>query len=307
MIVSSYIFAFISLVLLIILVRKYNSSYKSKRQLETLTNALKETETNISIINSDSEIIYSNHRDFDLIYQNPNNDYFKSDILGAIRKNINYEKEYSFKINGNRKWFIMHLNMLNIVDNCSCAVVTLNEFTNERLYRKKLENLASFDKLTGCYNRSQGIDKLNEDIKDRNEVKEISLIFLDIDDLKYVNDNMGHSRGDTLIKSTISSIKDYIRSDDYSIRLGGDEFLIVLLNCSYTRASDIILKAQNKIENINILNENDKYRVSFSFGIVSRENTKDIDIEAMINEADAKMYINKRLKKNKRINKDAHK
>ena len=118
----------------------------------------------MKIVKDDSEVIYSNHEDFDYIYNNPDNLYFKSDILSAVRKERDFEKRYSFAIDGEKKWFVLHLNTLESFDSSSYAVISLNEFTNERLYQKRLESIALYDQLTGCYNRDQGLAKIKTDL-----------------------------------------------------------------------------------------------------------------------------------------------
>lgn len=293
----SHIFTTVLLILLVLIIKIHKHNVRGNKQLITLTSALKKTKTKISIVKDDSEIVYSNHDDFNLIYQNPDNLYFKSDILAAIRKDRDFEKRYSFEIDGQRKWFLLHLNMLDVFESCNCAVISLNEFTNERLYQKRLESIALYDNLTGCYNRDQGLNKINDDIKNENSINELSMIFLDIDDLKYVNDNMGHNMGDILIKTIINTVKDFIRANDYCIRIGGDEFLVILPNCSYPRAAEIILMIEDQVAKLILPEYN--HKPSFSFGLVSKDNDENFNLESMINEADAKMYINKKIKKAK--------
>lgn len=295
----SYALTIILIILFVLIFRIRKKNIININKLKILTEALKKTETKISIVKDDSKIIYSNHDDFKYIYQNPENLYFKSDILSAIRKEWNFEKKYSFEIEGERKWFMLHLNILDVFKSSSCAVISLSEFTNERLYQQRLESMALYDDLTGCYNRDSGMNKIKRDLKNKSKLIELSMIFLDIDNLKYVNDNMGHNMGDVLIKSIVNTMKLSIRSNDYCIRLGGDEFLILLPNCSYSRAVEIILLIEDDVSTIRLTQNN--HKASFSFGIVNRLNDDTLDLESMINEADAKMYINKKVKKGKKI------
>jgi len=100
-------------------------------------------------------------------------------------------------------------------------------------HAEHLEQLAYHDKLTGLYNRHYLMDRLNELVAMNNRYQEkFSLIMLDLDHFKLVNDSYGHSVGDKTLKAVASSINSEIRVTDFGSRYGGEEFIIVCPNTS---------------------------------------------------------------------------
>lgn len=169
---------------------------------------------------------------------------------------------------------------------------------SERKKREKIEELwkfyATYDFMTKAYNRRSGLKILEEEFNSSKE-KSIPLTigFIDINDLKYVNDNFGHSEGDRLIKNVFNVFKENISENDSIVRLGGDEFLIILPECSSENAQNIWVRIDKTIKEIN--NKNSfAYSISVSVGFVtSDEEFKTID--DFLVEADKRMYENKKV------------
>lgn len=160
---------------------------------------------------------------------------------------------------------------------------------------KKLEFYAMHDELTGAIPRNIGMETLILETKkaDRNQYC-ISILFIDIDGLKIVNDKLGHKKGDQLIKDTIDEFKRRIRESDYIIRYGGDEFLIILPNCSETVTQSIVSNVRSNLLELN--NTNDII-YSFSEGYSQYKPNSTVSIEELIKISDEKMYRVKKAKK----------
>ena len=96
------------------------------------------------------------------------------------------------------------------------------------MYHRELERLARIDSMTGLFNLREIKNRLNytASLSSRSG-KELTIAFIDVNNLKFFNDNYGHHYGDTLIKAAAVSIRNHIRTTDSASRIGGDEFLIV--------------------------------------------------------------------------------
>lgn len=165
------------------------------------------------------------------------------------------------------------------------------DITEEKLAKSELEYKAYFDRLTKIGNRYYFYARVNDLLRLHE-----SLIFCycDLDHLKYINDNYGHNEGDKYLCSFVNTINDIIREDDMFARIGGDEFCIILRNCSKQDAYNKLEKAQKEF----VSNNNEVYSKNFSFGIVSLpENHGIVNIDTVIHEADNSMYEQKKLHK----------
>lgn len=172
------------------------------------------------------------------------------------------------------------------------------DITEIKKVHEKLEYYATKDTLTGSYNRRMGLEFLKFYInKCRHERNFFSIIYVDINDLKLVNDNFGHNAGDELINTVSQEIMESIRKTDMLSRLGGDEFLIILPECSETQAENswknIILKLSKKsLRSCDI-----SIKVSHGTLEINQSNVHK-SIEEIIEIADAIMYKEKiKLKK----------
>jgi len=152
--------------------------------------------------------------------------------------------------------------------------------------KKEIESLINIDKLTGIYNRHKLDSELSKEISKANRHKtNLSIILLDIDYFKSVNDTFGHLVGDTFLKQFSNILTENIRDTDTLGRWGGEEFLII---CPFTdrKAINILAyKLKNSIENFKFCT--DKSHTA-SFGIAQFNQGE--DIELLLNKADKALY-----------------
>jgi len=163
------------------------------------------------------------------------------------------------------------------------------------LMKERLYNLAAYDVMTGILNRHTGLEKLERNFKKAREKNKIfTIAFLDINDLKYVNDRYSHEEGDELIKNIVKIIEKKVKSEDIFLRFGGDEFILGFNRLNLIETKQLFNEIERNIEKYN--NESKKeYAHSISIGIVECRENKTLD--EYVNIADINMYENKRHKK----------
>jgi diguanylate cyclase (GGDEF)-like protein len=171
------------------------------------------------------------------------------------------------------------------------------EKTNRELIatRDRLEGLARIDPLTEAFNR-HAFYSLTES-KQNNPLAAVSgcTVVIDIDNLKPINDRLGHTAGDTAIREVASSLRSVIRAGDMLFRWGGDEFLILLFNTNkesvQNRLSELIIELENKP----MIYSAALVPLMFSYGIASFSQMS--EIEQAIDKADTAMYECKQSRK----------
>ena len=165
-------------------------------------------------------------------------------------------------------------------------------------YHKKIDFMAYHDPLTGLPNRLLLTDRVNQGIlrASRQETL-ISIMFIDLDEFKMINDTLGHDQGDELLKQISRRMLSIVRKDDTVCRLGGDEFVLYLNNYKNEHNLDIIASKVIDIFNKPFILRGQEYFITGSVGI-SQYPKDGEDVEALIKSADIGMYKAKDLGKN---------
>ena len=181
------------------------------------------------------------------------------------------------------------------------AVIGITNISELKKAQQELFHYASFDDMTGLLNRRTGLIFLNKEMQkvDVNH-STLSVCFIDIDGLKYVNDKFGHAEGDWLIQTASNALNDIIRSGDAAIRLGGDELLLVLSQCSIEQAEQVIARVEIALENASA-SDNKPFTLNFSYGITTYTSNRNITSDELITESDEIMYHAKKAKKKNKV------
>ena len=180
---------------------------------------------------------------------------------------------------------------------------------------KRMQSLSERDFLTGAYNRQGFINQVEKFLKqfkaslfaERRRsfvVKDVSIIFIDLDGMKDINDTLGHKAGDYALKRAAIFFQKSIRKIDILSRWGGDEFVIALLNFEQKKAFEIAERMRKKLSNLKINFKNNKIKITASFGVIcnssKKYNQKTYSLYNLIDKADEAMYrAKKNFKKNK--------
>lgn len=121
-----------------------------------------------------------------------------------------------------------------------------------------------------------------------------TLCYMDLDNLKFVNDQIGHKAGDNYIQSFVDSVKKEIRESDVFARIGGDEFCLIFKGCHENAAERKMLEILKNFR----CGGDGTYEPSFSFGLIEVDiNGEPLSVEEILARADAKMYEFKRAHK----------
>lgn len=169
----------------------------------------------------------------------------------------------------------------------------LKEYISEKSEEKTLEKMAYCDTLTGLYNRVKCEKYMNE--MQRKGDKEYAILSFDLNNLKMINDTMGHIRGDNYICEFSNLLKKYFEGSELIGRMGGDEFIVISRTTERMKLIKIIVDFINdskKIENPNI-----GLQLSFAYGYVISTKERILNVWKAYEEADNRMYECKRRQK----------
>lgn len=183
------------------------------------------------------------------------------------------------------------------------AYIEISRLNNELVNSKRLIeqqnvellNLAIRDFLTGAYNRRYFSKKIYEEAEKAKQAHyKITLISIDFDCFKEVNDQLGHDAGDELLKKFVSICNEFLRKDqDVVFRLGGDEFIIMSLNQGQENSLEIMEKVNREFKKHTDISE-------LSYGVIEilpEEVNDDFRIEKYLKEVDKRMYLFKQSKR----------
>jgi diguanylate cyclase (GGDEF)-like protein/PAS domain S-box-containing protein len=150
------------------------------------------------------------------------------------------------------------------------AVMVFHDISKERRLHRALHHQASHDALTGLINRREFENRLTaavESVRGGGDARH-SLLYLDLDQFKLINDTCGHPAGDQLLKQITGLLQSRIRSADTLARLGGDEFGILLQNCALDQAQRLAQTLRQAIRDYRFIWQDGVLGVGVSIGIV---------------------------------------
>ena len=163
---------------------------------------------------------------------------------------------------------------------------------------EKLQFMAYYDPLTGLLNRRVMGSILKREFNRAIRYKtQLSLVFIDVNDFKLVNDTFGHDAGDELLKYLASLLSEMSRESDVATRFAGDEFVLILPETSVSSAEMMLDRMQNYIDNHPLMMESNIVPFSVSFGISSTEDETICDHKKLLKRADEALYEKKKAQK----------
>ena len=183
-----------------------------------------------------------------------------------------------------RKILFYHSEIINTI------VKTLGIALTNYMNIKCLQNAAAFDPMTNCYNRREFERLIEHNLANSQRYnRDLSIIMLDLDHFKIVNDQHGHLVGDLVLKRVSEAILSKIRKGDYLARYGGEEFVLVLSDTKRPRAMELAERLKQVLNTLEIKTaDGEIVKITASFGVASLRNSSDKD--TLLKEADAMLY-----------------
>jgi diguanylate cyclase (GGDEF)-like protein/PAS domain S-box-containing protein len=213
--------------------------------------------------------------------------------LKSEKSLTNHETNYRRK-NGESAWAMINATLVDDDSGTASFIEgTFVDITERKVAEERVQSLAYFDALTGLPNRTLLRDRLSLALAGaRRNKSKVALFFLDLDRFKNINDSLGHTAGDLLLKGVAERLKAWGREHDTIARLGGDEFVVVASDVK--DIADAAVAAQRLMDGLTaeMVIQGHSLSVSCSLGI-SIYPEHGADSETLIKHADAAMYTAK--------------
>jgi diguanylate cyclase (GGDEF)-like protein/PAS domain S-box-containing protein len=148
------------------------------------------------------------------------------------------------------------------------AILVFRDVTEQRRMGREMSFRATHDPLTGLLNRTEFERRLHQQWQEA-QVDEVAhtLMYIDLDQFKLVNDACGHAIGDQLLKQVAALLQDCVRAHDTVARLGGDEFGVILAHCPVAQAQRAAQKICDALDDHRFMHEGRRFRVGASIGL----------------------------------------
>ncbi|MFI9511016.1 diguanylate cyclase domain-containing protein [Nocardia sp. NPDC052566] len=194
------------------------------------------------------------------------------------------------RVDGQRRWLSGSSRLLNPGDPDSSAVSSFADITEFRASRRQLEYQATHDSLTGLANRSLILSQLAAALASSEDLPVSTVLFIDLDGFKAINDTLGHAIGDTVLQIVAQRLQRALRADDLVGRLGGDEFLVLLSGMSRHTDIDTLVSRLRSTMAEPIIARGHRIEVNASIGVTPLTLNDARTPEAVLHDADLAMY-----------------
>lgn len=178
-------------------------------------------------------------------------------------------------------------------------IAILAELAQLAMNELELRQLASVDSLTGGLSRRAFKDDARKYVSlARRHRNALSLVSLDIDHFKGINDTYGHAAGDQVLTGVVRAITEELRQSDILGRMGGEEFAVLLPHTDGTRAAEVAEKLRQLVRTLKFPGSHPPIQASASFGVATLDPSSD-DIDSLLQKADEALYDAKRSGRNR--------
>ncbi len=185
-------------------------------------------------------------------------------------------------------------------------VLVFRDVTQTYELTRQLSHQAMHDTLTGLFNRREFDFRLGQEIRNAQDSgSQHSLLYMDLDQFKVINDTCGHAAGDELLKQYTASLTCLVRQGDTLARIGGDEFCLLLRNCSVQHAQRLAHEIQEMTQQFHFTWDDKTFGVGISIGLIGidRESISSMSVMSLV---DAACYMAKETGRNRIYVHEAH-
>ncbi len=179
-------------------------------------------------------------------------------------------------------------------------IAVVQDITDRKRLEEEIREMSFRDQLTELYNRRGFITLTEQQLKAANRAKRpMRLTFIDCDDLKWINDTLGHEEGDKALVDTANVLRQTFRESDIVARIGGDEFAILSIDATDMNPEAFSKRLQQSIDEYNE-KESRPYKLAMSWGTAIYDPESPMSLDKLMSSADELMYAQKKSKSSRR-------
>ncbi|MCX8058012.1 MAG: GGDEF domain-containing protein [Spirochaetes bacterium] len=281
------------------------------KNILNLLKILENSSAGILIFDKNKNIVFNNltfsHNIFKIDFENEDfisflnkfKEFISEEFGRSNLEDISYEFEFTLK-SGNLIWIKFDIKKeFDNNKNLKYLIITFFDITECKKKEFEYKKKSQIDFLTNVYNRNYFEEKLDIEIQrcTRSE-KPLSILMIDVDNFKYINDNFGHNVGDLILKNIANIVKLSLhRKSDFVSRYGGDEFICLLPYTDSKGAVVVSNRINKKFDEIKF--NNSLYeKITLSIGVYTQLPEKNIIKEKIIENVDKALYYSKKNGKN---------
>jgi diguanylate cyclase (GGDEF)-like protein/PAS domain S-box-containing protein len=181
------------------------------------------------------------------------------------------------------------------------AVVSYRDITSRKQIEEELRRLATIDPLTGAFNRRHFVERAREEIdRSRRYHTDLTMLMIDIDHFKAVNDTYGHDAGDAVLKRMVAECRGLLRGSDIFCRLGGEEFAVILTHTSPDQGRLAAERLRKAVKALAVETAGGTVRFTVSIGVASMM-AEEATMDQVMKMADDALYEAKQMGRNRVI------
>ncbi len=212
---------------------------------------------------------------------------------------------WEFQNTVNKRWYECRDLAIRWIDGRLVRLEIATDITDKKNAEEELkaakkyaDELAQKDELTGLKNRRAFFEQGHRIFQQAKRFHHpVSLIMMDIDHFKSINDRYGHSIGDKVLRAVAEPLQRLVREIDIVARMGGEEFAFVLPETGLEDAANLAERLRSEIEDLVVTNNANEMKITASFGVVNCKGGEK-NIEALLTAADDALYVAKRKGRN---------